>query len=200
MEKTAPTLALALAITASSRLRLEEREPAFRAAFVAAVAALDDADVMYRRAIETAVPSEAAAIVAAMRSFREQVAGVRERAREAIGEAYRRHGRVYGAFDPLDAYLPPTDGLSHADATRVATMADTARGQVDTLRAQVNQGVVARLAPPQIEMLIAAKRRRREAFEAALRGAVESVVGGDVTRDEREKTVYGLVALADGWY
>jgi hypothetical protein len=96
--------------------------------------------------------------------------------------------------------VPPTEGLSHADATRIAGMGDSARGQVDALRKQVNDQVTTRLAPAQIEALIAAKRRRREAFEVALRPALESVVDHAVTREEIEKTLSGLVLLADGWY
>jgi hypothetical protein len=193
-------LALTLGAAASSRLRLEEREPAFRTAFAPSVAAMDDADAAYRQAIEMAAPAHAGAVLGAMRTFRQRVASIRAQAREAIGEMYHRSGRSYGAFDPLDAYVPPTDGLSHADATRVATMGDAARGQVDALRKQVNDEVLTRLTPAQIEALIAAKRQRRDAFEVALRAAVESVVDSAVTREEVEKTVFALVQLADGWY
>jgi hypothetical protein len=201
VNKTSPALAVSLAAAASSRLRLEEREAEFGAAFVPAVAAMDDADGLYRHAVEAAAPVQADAILAAMRGFRERVAGVRAQTRETIAELYRRSGRVYGAFDPLDSYVPPTDGLSHADATRVAAMGDAARGQVNALRAQVNEDVLQRLAPGQIDELIAAKRRRRDAFEAALRRALEAVVvDPTVTREEIDKALYQLVQLADGWY
>jgi hypothetical protein len=195
-----PPLALALAASAASRLRWEEREAALRVAFVPVIAEFDEADEAYRRAIEAAVPAQAGAIIAAMRGFRERVAAVRAQARAAIGEAYRRNGGEYGAFDPLDAYVPPTTGLSHADGTRVATMSDDARMHVAKLRAQVNEEVLARLAPAELETLTAAKVRRRDAFEAALRSAVQRALGDVVAPAEVEKTVYALVPLADGWY
>lgn len=198
-----PALASTLAAVASSRLRLEEQEDAFAQAFVPAVAAMDEADRAYRRAIETTLPRDvAAAMLSAMASFRERVHAIREQTRREIGELYRRFNRTYGAFDPLDAYLPPTNGLSHADATRVATFSDAARAHVDALRAQVNETVAQRLAPAQIDALVAAKRRRGEAFETALKRALERAVESHpaITAGEIDKTRYGLVQLADGWY
>jgi hypothetical protein len=198
-----PSLALALAAAASASLRLEDGEPAFATAFAVTVAALDAADRDYRRSIEQTLPPEAAAaLLAAMAAFRERVHEVRERARVAIGALFSRNGLVYGGFDPLDPAMPATTALSHVDGTRVATLADAARSEVETLRAAVNATVVQRLLPAQLEALIAAKRRRREAFEAALNGALEGVLGRRpaVEAAKTDRALYGLAQLADGWY
>jgi hypothetical protein len=198
-----PSLAVALAAGASAGLGLEEHEGRLRDAFVPAVAALDEADRADRGAIERTLPADSAgAMLSAMAGFREQVHAVRERARREIGEIYRRFNRSYGAFDPLDPYLPSTGGLSHADATRVATIADAARTQVGTLRARVNETVVKRLAPAEIAALTAAKRARLDAFEAVLKAALEAAVAPSpaVTPQEIDKTLRGLTRLAEGWY
>ena len=100
---------------------------------------MDEADRAYRTAIEaTLSPDASAAMLSAMASFRARAHDVRENARREIGELYRKYGREYGWFDPLDTYLPPTTGLSHADGTRVATMSDAARSEVDALRARAS--------------------------------------------------------------
>jgi hypothetical protein len=203
IDRALPQLALALAAAASSRLRLEEHEQELRDVFVPAVAAMDDADRAYRRAIEETLPRESAGeVLSAMAAFRDRVHEVRDRTRREIAELYRRYNRTYGWFDPLDSFMPPPTGLSHADGTRVATIGDGARSEVDGLRAQVNEAVVKRLAPAQINGLIAAKRHRREAFEAALKPAVAAAVALDptITPAETDKTLYHLTQLADGWY
>jgi hypothetical protein len=198
-----PSLAQALAAAASSWLRLEDSEPEFRRGFAAAVAALDDADRDYRRAIEATLPSQdAAALLAAMATFRERVHDVRERARAAIGALFHRNGLEYGGFDPLDPYMPATTALSHVDGTRVATLADAARSEVETLRAAVNGAVAKRLLPAQIEALIGAKRRRRETFETALEGVLAAALAQhpSVTLAKTDRALYALTQLADGWY
>ena len=202
-DRAVPPLALTLAAVTADGLRLEDGEAAFGAAFVPAVAGMDDADRAYRRAIETTLPRElAGTLLSAMASFRERVHDSRERARKDIAQFYARAGRSYGWFDPLDAYVPPVHGLSHADGTRVATVADEARATVASLRARVNELVAQRLAPAQIEALIAAKRRRREAFEAVLERSLQAALAPHptVTRAEAEKTLYRLAQLAEGWY
>ncbi len=202
-ERGLPSLALALAAAAASWLRLEDDESAFAGTFVSAVAALDEADRAYRRTIQATLSRDRAeAILSAMAAFRERVHHIREQTRREIGDLYRRYDRSYGSFDPLDPYVPPTVGLSHADGTRVATIADSARSEVDTLRAAVNEDVAKRLDPAQIEALIAAKRARRDAFEAALKRTLDTALGAhpDVNTAEREKTLHQLVRLADGWY
>ncbi|MGH7757557.1 MAG: hypothetical protein ACREM8_14900, partial [Vulcanimicrobiaceae bacterium] len=115
---------------------------------------------------------------------------------------YRRYDRSYGSLDPLDSYSLPATGLSHADGTRVATMADNARSEVAALRAEVNRTVALQLEPAQIESLIAAKRRRRDLFDATLKRALESALprNAAITAAEIEKTLYQLTQLADGWY
>ena len=201
--QAAPSLALALAAAASARLRLEDSEPEFRSGFGAAIVSLDDADREYRRTIEATLPPDAAAaLLAAMAAFRDRVNEVRERARAAIGALFRRNGLTYGGFDPLDPSMPATTALSHVDGTRVATLADAARSEVETLRAAVNDAVVKRLLPAQIDTLIGAKRRRREAFEAALKGALESALAQHpaLTAAQTDRTLYGLTQLAEGWF
>jgi pyruvate/2-oxoglutarate dehydrogenase complex dihydrolipoamide acyltransferase (E2) component len=203
MNIQAPALALALAAAASSRLRLEDSEPEFGRDFAAAVALLDHADRDYRRAIEQTLPPDAAAaLLASMAGFRERVNDVRERARAAIGALFSRNGLTYGAFDPLDPHMPATTALSHVDGTRVATLADAARSEVEALRAAVNDAVAKRLAPAQIEALIGAKRRRRAAFESALQGALATALAPhpSMTAAKTDRTLYGLTQLAEGWY
>jgi hypothetical protein len=203
LQRTPPPLALTLAAVAASRLGLEPHEPEIARAFVPAVAAMDEADRAYRRAIETTLPSDASAsMLSAMASFRARAHEVRENGRREIGELYRKYGRDYGWFDPLDVYVPPTTGLSHADGTRVATLSDAARSEVDTLRARVNDVVTKRLETAQLEALIAAKKRRREAFERALEAALAAAVAKHdaVPAATIDKTVDQLVRLADGWY
>ncbi|MGZ3497681.1 MAG: hypothetical protein ACXWNJ_06020 [Vulcanimicrobiaceae bacterium] len=198
-----PPLVLALAAAASSQLRLEEDEPQLRGGFVPAIAVMDEADLAYRRTIkETLQPEAAGAMLSAIAAFREKVREVRERTQREIGELYRRYSRSYGWFDPLDPYTPPAAGLTHADGTRVATISDSARSAVDSMRTQVNEAVAKRLLPAQIDALLVAKRRRRDAFETALKRALEMTVSAHstVTASEIDKTAYQLMQLADGWY
>ncbi len=201
--KPIPSLALALAAATSAWLRLEEHAAELGERFVPAVAALDAADRDYRGAVEAALPPESArATLAAMAAFRERVHAIRAQARREIGDLYQRFGRSYGEFDPLDPYLPSTAGLSHADGTRVASLADGARSEVAVLRARVNQAVVTGLRPPEVEALVAAKRRRGEVFEAVLGRALATAVAPYATLDaaELDKTRAQLLRLADGWY
>ncbi len=203
LQRTPPPLALTLAAVAAARLALEQHEPEIARAFVPAVAAMDEADRAYRGAIETTLPPDASAsMLSAMASFRARAHELRENARRDIGELYRKFGREYGWFDPLDVYVPPTTGLSHADGTRVATLSDAARSEVDTLRARINDVVTKRLEPAQLEALIAAKKRRREAFERALEAALAAAVAKHdaVPAATIDKTVDQLLRLADGWY
>jgi hypothetical protein len=203
LRRTPPPLALTLAAVTASRLGLEQHEPEIARAFVPAVAALDEADRAYRSAIDTTLPSDASAsMLSAMASFRARAHEVRENARREIGELYRKTGRDYGWFDPLDVYVPPTSGLSHADGTRVATLSDAARAEVDALRARVNDAVTKRLEPAQLQALVAAKKRRGEAFERALKEALAAALAphDTVAAPTVDKTVDQLVRLADGWY
>ena len=202
-DRAFPPLALALAAAAGSQLRLEEHETQLRSGFVAAIVEMDAADAAYRRTIEETLPAQASgAMLSAIAAFREKVQEVRERTLREIGELYRRYNRSYGAFDPLDPNTPPAAGLTHADATRVATISDSGRGAVDSMRAQVNDAVAKRLLPAQIDALLVAKRRRRDTFEAALKTALEAMMPADstVTASEIDKTAYQLMQLADGWY
>lgn len=203
VDRSLPQLALALAATACFELRLEQHESALRESFVPAVAAMDEADRAYRRTIEETLPPEAAgAVLSPMAAFRQRVHELRERTRREIGELYRRYNRSYGWFDPLDPFMPPAAGLSHADGTRVAAIGDGARAEVEALRKQVNDAAVKGLGLAQINAILGAKRHRRESFEAALRPALESAAALDptITAAEIDKTVRHLTQLADGWY
>ena len=202
-QRTPPPLALTLAAVTSARLGLDDHEAELAGAFVPAVAAMDEADRAYRRTIEATLPPDtSAAMLSAMASFRARAHDVRESARREIGELYRKYGREYGWFDPLDVYLPPTTGLSHADGTRVATMSDAARSDVDTLRARINEVVVKPLRPAEHEALISAKRRRADAFAETLASALRVVTARDSTVPDSaiDKTVDQLTRLANGWY
>jgi DNA anti-recombination protein RmuC len=202
-ENAVPPLALTLAAAASSRLHLEEREAELRQAFTESVARMDEADDRYRRAIERSLTKDAASVLfTSMTSFRDQVRDIRERARREIGDIYRRYGMTYGAFDPLDPYVPPTSGFSHADSTRVATIADRARGTVEEYRAQINDAALRQLSQNQIEQLISAKRARIASFEAAVQPVLQKIADdrSGVTTLERDKALYALAQLADGWY
>jgi hypothetical protein len=202
-QRTPPPLALTLAAVTRSGLALDAGESELGRAFVPAVAAMDEADRAYRGAIESTLPADAsAAMLSAMASFRARAHEVREKTRHEIGELYRKYGRDYGWFDPLDVYVPPTTGLSHADGTRVATMSDAARSEVDALRARVNDVVTKRLQPAQLEALVGAKRRRRAAFESALVRSLDASVARDATVSAAAiaKIADQLVRLADAWY
>ena len=202
-QRTPPPLALTLAAVTASRLGLEEHEAEIARAFVPAVAAMDEADRAYRGAIEATLSRDAsAAMLSAMASFRARAHDVRENARREIGELYRKYGRDYGWFDPLDVYLPPTTGLSHADGTRVATMSDAARSEVDTLRVRVNEVVTRRLQPAELDALVAAKRARRDAFARAIGSGLRAALKpySVLTASEIDKTADHLSRLAEGWY
>jgi hypothetical protein len=201
IDRAVPPLALALAAFTSSQLRLEADESALRALFIPAIGVMDESDRAYRRTIEETLPPQAAgALLSGMAAFREKVDEIRKRARREIGELYRRSDRTYGWFDPLDSYTPSAEGLTHADGTRVATIADNARSEVDGLRAQVNEAVAKRLQPSEIETLIAAKRRRNDTFEAALKGALQAVIPPHQADADLGKILQQLRQLADGWY
>jgi hypothetical protein len=198
-----PPLALALGAATASRLRLEDREIELRAAFLPAIAAMDEADKEYRSTIGDTLPAESAGVIlGTMAEFRRQVRAIREQARGEINELYRRYGRTYDTFDPLDPYSEPPRGFSHADGTRAATIADAARARVNAFRGQVNDAVLKQLQPAQIDTLIVAKRRRHEAFETALKGALEGhvIASASLSSAELEKALYQLTQLADGWY
>jgi hypothetical protein len=199
-----PSLARALAAAAGSRLGLAAGDEAtLRGRFVATVAAMDRADLAYLRTIaETLPPASVRDILAAMASFRDEVRRIRRQTYDRFAALYERYGRTYGPFDPIDPYLPPATGLTHADETRIAAVADGARAEIDELRAAANRTSGARLEASHVETLLEAKRRRRAAFEAELKVAF---LTGIPTRLGLEptsfaKTVSDLNELADGWY
>ncbi|TAM75677.1 hypothetical protein EPN44_07860 [bacterium] len=198
-----PPLALALGAATSSLLYLEEHEAELRDGFIPAVAAMDRADRAYRGAIEEALPPEpAGAMLSMMAAFRERVHEIREQTRNAIGDIYRRYDRCYGRFDPLDPLAPPAEGFTPADATRVATIGGSAREKVDALRAHMSEAIAKRLLPSQIDALIVAKRRRRDAFVTELKQALEGALSAHptVTAAEIDKAARQLTQLAEGWY
>lgn len=200
---TVPPLARALAAAAASRLGFEGDEAALADAFAREIPVLDEADRAYRHAVVQTLPREVAqAMLSSMGAFRNDVEAIRARTREEIEALYRRNGRSYGWFDPLDSSMPFAAGLSHADATRVATIADGGRSEVTTLRTRVNAAVARRLLPAQIEALTEAKRRRRADFERTLGRVLHAIAGSrvQVSADEADRMVDRLAQIADGWY
>lgn len=196
-----PLLALVLASAASSRLRLpQDAQARLEIAFTDAVAAMDNADRAYRGTIEGTLPHETAhTMLSAMASFRESAHQTRESAMHEIRDIYRRNNRPWDWLDPLDPSPVLPHGLSHVDGTRVATIGDRARSQVDALRTQTNENVLKELSGDQIEAIRAAKIQRRERFEQFARAALaQSTIALDDS--ELRKTAEHLAALADGWY
>ncbi|HET9095636.1 MAG TPA: hypothetical protein VFN37_03155 [Candidatus Baltobacteraceae bacterium] len=200
-EHGVPLLALVLACAASSRLRLQQEvQDRLEIAFTDAVVSMDNADRAYRGTIEGTLPHELArTVLSAMASFRECAHQVREAAMHEIREIYRRNNRPWNWLDPLDPSPVLPHGLSHVDGTRVASVGDRARSQVDNLRRQTNEHVLVELSEEQIEALRQAKIQRRERFEQAVRTALTQ---GEAALDDSElrKTAEHLAALADGWY
>lgn len=196
-------LMLALGAATSSLLYLEEHEAELRDSFGSAVAAMDQADRAYQGAIEeTLAPEAARAMLAMIAAFRGRVQEIREQTRNAIGDIYRRYDRCYRRLDPLDPSALPAQGFTPADATRVATIGGSAREKVDALRAHMSDAVARRLSPSHIDALIAAKRRRHDAFVTALKRALEGALAAypAVTAAEIDKTAHQLAQLAEGWY
>lgn len=200
-QRGVPLLALVMASAASSRLRLpEEAKARLEIAFTDAVAAMDNADRAYRGTIESTLPHELAhTMLSAMASFRECAHQVREAAMHEIREIYRRNNRPWDWLDPLDPSPVLPHGLSHVDGTRVATIGDRARSQVDDLRAQTNESVLKQLSGDQIEAIRAAKIQRRERFEELARNAL-ALSAEPLDDAQLRKTAEHLAAVADGWY
>ena len=196
-----PTLALALAAAAKARLRLSQRVEALAQAFVEAVGVTDAADRRYRESIERVLsPLQAQRVLWPMADFRREVALARERARGKLQELYAANGATYGAFDPLDTFVPAPVGLSHVDATRAAGIADQARAQVDGLRTAVNTSVLGALDGPQVTALLEAKRERVREFGAAIESVLRFALTEPLTEIEVQRAVAHLRHLADGWY
>ena len=179
----ATSLARALAALVDARTATGLQRDALAERFEHAVRKLDDADREYRTAMEgTLSPQHARELLAAMQSFRRDVAQVREQARATA---------PYGDFDPLDTYVPPFGG-THADAVRAANVGDRARQAVADARARANTQIASMLSPQELERLIDAKERRADAFEEAIREAAPREVTGHL--------LVQLVMLAEGWY
>lgn len=200
-QRGVPLLALVLASAACARLGLPEETLArLQIAFTDAVAATDNADRAYRAAIERTLPHDLAhKMLSAMAAFRECAQQAREAAMHEMREIYKRYNRQWDWIDPLDPTPILPRGLSHADGTRLATIGDRARSQIDTLRTQTNETVVRELSRDQVEALRAAKIDRREHFEQALRAAL---AGGADPLEQRdlEQTLAHVVSVAEGWY
>ena len=194
-------LHLAAALAAALRARLDlppGSEQTMAAALAPALAELDEADRRYRDAVRATLPAaKAEEMLRRMAAFRVNVHEVREHVRREIDGIYRRFGKTYGDFDPLDTYVPSADGVSHADGIRSADAADRARREVQRLKSEVNALLLALLTRQEIETLTVAKRERRAAFERILE-AYAGAHASDVR--ERRRVVTELAALADGWY
>jgi hypothetical protein len=197
-----PLLALALAAAAASQLQLDDdAEARLRVSFTQAVSATDAADRVYRAAIEAALPRESAhRMLSTMAAFREMVQQIREAAMRELDEIWRRYNRSYGWFDPLDTYAAPPHGLNHVDATRAATIADRARGQVEALRGQANETVAEALTARQVETLRDDKLRRRQRFRTALQDALREALGAPVEQAQIDALLDRLTLLTEGWY
>lgn len=164
---------------------------------------MDRADLAYLRAVcDTLPPPAAQEVLAAMAAFRNDVRRIRRETRDRWVTIYERYGRTYGELDPIDTYLAPSTGLTHADETRIAAVADGARAEIEALRATANRTSTARLDSAHIGALIEAKRRRRTAFEAAVRIAFETDIEAAADSKPRwsANTVADLSGVADGWY
>ncbi len=171
----------ALAACASARAPVDV-DDALLETLTAAVRAMDAADKIYRATIEAQLPAaKASALLLAMGTFRNNVAALRERTREATG---------YGDFDPLDTYVPAIEA-SHAHAVRAANTADIARNEVAQLRAKANARIGELLERDEIQRLTDAKRARNAAFDLAVRAALPGASDQIATH---------LMLLADGWY
>ncbi|TAM75005.1 hypothetical protein EPN44_09765 [bacterium] len=192
-------LAAALAAALCARLDLPPGgEDAVAAALAPAVAELDGADRRYRAAVRATLPAaKAEEMLRLMAAFRVNVHEVREHVRREIDAIYRRFGKTYGDFDPLDTYVPSAGGVSHADGIRAADAADRGRRDVQRLRGEVNAVLLALLTHGEVEALTVAKQERRTAFERI----IETHVGSHASEvQERRRAVTELAALADGWY
>jgi hypothetical protein len=148
-----------------------------------AVRDFEKADRNYQKAIKRTLSREHAhEMLAAMETFRRNVTGIREQARQVA---------AFGDFDPLDTFVPSFPG-THADAVRAANVGDQARQAVADARAHVNAHVADMLSSDQLERLLEAKRQRGAAFERAIRNAFPKETGPQLLSQ--------LVMLADGWY
>jgi len=168
------------------------------AAFTPAIVAMDAADRAYRKAIETILPAEnAREVLGTMAAFRRKTAEIRESAATEIRAMYKRAGRDYGNFDPLDTYTPSTSGLAHVDGVRVADLGDRARAETTRVRTEAN----ARIAP-HIGMhggaIVTEKKRRVTEFKGALHAIVVPLVGGSAK--SVSPIIDDLAAIADGFY
>lgn len=203
-QRGVPLLALTLASAACAQLRLGEHAQArLCTSFTQSVAATDAADRAYRNAVETTLPAPIArTMLSAMAAFRECAHQVRESAVRQMRETYQRYDRPWDWLDPLDANMPLPAGLSHADMTRLAGIADGARAHVDQLRARANDTLIADLSEAQIAELTQAKLRRRELFTDAMREALQAVplALDGVSHDDIEKAAFRLTQLAEEWY
>jgi hypothetical protein len=195
-----PPLARALGAKLRARRGLViTRDPdAVDTAFIPAVVAMDAADRAYRAAIERILERDRAqAVLGAMAAFRAAVARVRAQAREEIAGLYAAASLSYGAYDPLDDYVPPAGGLAHVDGVRAADVADRAKANVIALRRDANARIAGELGP-HAPALIAAKQTRNAAFAGALHAVVVPLAGarsGPVS-----DAIEALAALADAWY
>lgn len=190
---------LARALGARLRSLISTADAGADAAFVPAIALMDAADRAYRAAIESALDADdaRAAVLEEMASFRRAVAGIRENAAREIAQRYALAGIAYEAFDPLDGYVPPPRGLSHADGVRIADRADRAKAEVAALRRAANDRIAAHVGS-RTEAVIAAKRARNTAFAGALHAAAVPLAVGHT--EAIGPLVDALAALADGWY
>lgn len=192
MIERVPPLARALGARLRSLIATVGDAEAVDRAMIAAVVALDAADRSYRNAIESALPAPGSReVLGTMSAYRRAVVQLRERAVIEIGTAF-------GAFDPLDTFVPPSQhGLSHAEGMRAANQADRARAELSALRTHANARIVDHLGTHAPD-LVAARRERNRAFRGAIHAAIVPVLGASVPT--LEAIVEPLATLAEGWY
>lgn len=186
-----PPLARALGARLRSLIQVSGLPDDIDRALIPVVSTLDAADRRYRAAIEAALPpANAREVLGTMSAFRHAVLGIRERAATEAKAAF-------GAFDPLDTYVPPPHGLSHADGVRAAGVADRARAEVTALRVQANERIRDHIgANP--EALLAARRERNRLFNGAIHAAILAVA--DTSVSTLDPIVEPLATLAEAWY
>ena len=161
-------------------------------------AACDEADRVYRAAIDAALePDAARELLATASGFRERVREIRTAVRAEIEALLASSGSPAIEFDPLDVVSPRIGGLNHVATVRLADASDRARLQVGALRAEANARIAPLLNESSRAELATAKRARITAF----RGAVHAELAPIAFSLERfSQTVESLATLADGWY
>jgi hypothetical protein len=166
--------------------------------FAAAADACEEADRVYRAAIDGALPPDAAReLLATASGFRERVREIRTAVRADIDALLVSSGSPPVEFDPLDVVSPRIGGLNHVAIVRLADVSDRARLQVGALRAEANARIAPLLTESSRDELATAKRARITAFRGAVHAELAPI---GFSLERFSQTVESLATLADGWY